>query len=109
MSKRSPKSVDEKLEIVQLLFSHKKSISQLSKQFKVSESTISSWKMKYEKNGVHGLKESRTWKKYSQALKEQAVLDYLDGKNSLRTICQKYDISSLHVLRSWIKRYTSEW
>ena len=63
--------------------------------------------MKYEKNGVDGLKESLTWKKYSQELKEQAVLDYLDGKNSLRTICQKYDISSLHVLRSWIKRYTS--
>ncbi|MGY3781840.1 transposase, partial [Streptococcus gallolyticus] len=54
-----------------------------------------------------GLKESLTWKKYSQELKEQAVLDYLDGKNSLRTICQKYDISSIHVLRSWIKRYTS--
>lgn len=43
MLKRSPKSVDEKLEIVQLLFSHKKSISQLSKQFKVSESTILSY------------------------------------------------------------------
>lgn len=53
--------------------------------------------MKYEKDGVDALKESRTWKKYSQELKEQAVLDYLDGKNSLRTICQKYDLSSLHV------------
>mgnify|MGYP002763316746 FL=1 len=102
-----PKSEEEKLEIVQLLFSHEKSISELSKQFKVSESTILSWKLKYEKDGVDGLKESRTWKKYSQDLKEQAVLDYLYGKDSLRTICQKYDISSLHVLRSWIKRYTS--
>ena len=56
MSKRSQKSEEEKLEIVQLLFSHKKSISQLSKQFKVSKSTILSWKLKYEKDGVDGLK-----------------------------------------------------
>lgn len=55
MSKRSPKSEEEKLEIVQLLFSHEKSISQLSKQFKVSESTILSWKLKYEKDGSQGL------------------------------------------------------
>ncbi|WP_420781333.1 transposase, partial [Streptococcus canis] len=55
MSKRSPKSEEEKLEIVQLLFSHEKSISQLSKQFKVSEPTILSWKLKYEKDGSQGL------------------------------------------------------
>ena len=107
MSKRSQKSEEEKLEIVQLLFSHKKSISQLSKQFKVSKSTILSWKLKYEKDGVDGLKERRTWKKYSQELKEQAVLDYLDGKGALIDVCQRYDISDTYVLRSWIKRYTS--
>ena len=107
MSKRSQKSEEEKLEIVQLLFSHKKSISQLSNQFKVSKSTILSWKLKYEKDGVDGLKERRTWKKYSQELKEQAVLDYLDGKGALIDVCQRYDISDTYVLRSWIKRYTS--
>lgn len=107
MSKRSPKSVDEKLEIVQLLLSHKKSISQLSKQFKVSKLTILSWKMKYEKDGVDGIKESRTWKKYSQELKEQAVLDYLNGKGGLIDVCQRYHISSQSVLKKWIKRYTS--
>ncbi|MGY3781913.1 helix-turn-helix domain-containing protein, partial [Streptococcus gallolyticus] len=74
------------------LLNHEKSVSQLSELYGVSESAINSWKMKYEKNGVDGLKESLNWKKYSQELKEQAVLDYLDGKNSLRTICQKYDI-----------------
>ena len=34
MSKRSPKSVEEKLEIVQRLLNHEKSVSQLSKEVK---------------------------------------------------------------------------
>lgn len=75
MSKRSPKSVEEKLEIVQRLLNHEKSVSQLSKLYGVSESAINSWKMKYEKDGVVGLKESRTWNSYSKEVKEQAVLD----------------------------------
>ena len=56
MSKRSPKSVEEKLEIVQRLLNHEKSVSQLSKLYGVSESAINSWKMKYEKDGVVGLR-----------------------------------------------------
>lgn len=107
MSKRSPKSVNEKLEIVQRLLNHEKSVSQLSKLYGVSESAINSWKMKYEKDGAVGLKESRTWNSYSKEVKEQAVLDYLYGKGSLTDICQKYDISAHSVLEKWIKRYTS--
>ena len=103
MSKRSPKSVEEKLEIVQRLLNHEKSVSQLSKLYGVSESAINSWKMKYEKDGVVGLKESRTWNSYSKEVKEQAVLDYLYRKGSLTDICQKYDISAHSVLEKWIK------
>lgn len=80
MFKRSPKPVEEKLEAVQLLLNYEKSPSQLSKLYGVSEPTIKSWEVKYEKNGVDGLKESRTWKKYSTLVKEQAVLDYLEEK-----------------------------
>ncbi|OHY30398.1 transposase [Streptococcus parauberis] len=58
MSKRSPKSAEEKLEAVQLLLNHEKSPSQLSKLYGVSEPTIKSWEVKYEKKGVDGLKES---------------------------------------------------
>ena len=94
MSKRSPKSVEEKLEIVQRLLNHEKSVSQLSKLYGVSESAINSWKMKYEKDGVVGLKESRTWNSYFKEVKEQAI--HLYGKGFLTDICQKYDINRLH-------------
>ena len=107
MSKRSPKSVEEKLEIVQLSLNGKKSTSQLSQLYGVSESTIQYWKVTYKKFGIEGLKESHTWKNYSAELKKQAVQDYLDGKGSQYDICQKYGISSQSVLQKWLKRYTS--
>lgn len=56
MSKRSPKSLEGKLEIVQLLLKHEQSISQLSEQYKVSDKTIQSWKVKYEKFGIDVLR-----------------------------------------------------
>lgn len=107
MSKRSPKSVEEKLEVVQLLLNQEQSLTQLSKHYQVSPETIQFWKIKYEKLGIDGLKESQTWNHYSSELKEQAVQEYLAGKGSLRDICSNYSISSSYVLRSWIKRYTS--
>ena len=60
-----------------------------------------------KKDGVEGLKESHSWKKYRSELKEKAVTDYLAGRGSLSMIVEKYGISSQSVLRSWIKRYTS--
>ena len=107
MSKRSPKSVEEKLEIVHLYLEQGKSISILTKAFGVNSDTIRNWIRKYQKEGVEGLKESHSWKKYSSELKEQAVTDYLAGRGSLSRIVEKYDISNHYVLRSWIKQYSS--
>ncbi len=107
MSKSPPKSVKEKLEIIQLYLTHEYSISQLVTLYQVSESTIKRWINRYEKNGMTGLRESQTWKSYSKEVKEQAVQDYLDGAGSQSDIWQKYAISSPSVLQKWIKRYTS--
>lgn len=107
MSKRSPKSTGDKLEIVLLHLEQGKSMSQLAKSYDVDYTTIKNWIRKYKENGIDGLIESRTWKRYSIELKEQAVLDYLEGRGSLNSIVEKYDISDSYVLRLWIKRYTS--
>ena len=69
--------------------------------------TIKLWVHKYEADGVDGLKEARTWKKYSSELKREAVGFYLNGEGSLRTTCKKFNISSNSVLRQWINQYTS--
>lgn len=107
MSKRSPKSLEEKLEVVLRYQKGERTAGQLAREYGISDDTVIDWMMKYQTNGIEGLKESHTWKKYSSDLKKSAVEDYLDGKGSTNTICQKYGISSTYVLRSWIKRYTS--
>ena len=107
MSKRSPKSVEEKLEVVHLYLEQEKSITTLTKAFGVSVSTIRNWIHKYQKDRVEGLKESHSWKKYRSDLKKEAVTDYLAGRGSLSTIVEKYGISNQYVLRGWIKRYNS--
>ena len=107
MSKRSPKSVSEKLEIVLLHLEEGKSLSWLTRNQGISKDTLSNWVRKYKEAGVDGLEESRQWKKYSKELKEQAVSDYLNGLGSLKDLTKKYGISDPYVLRSWIKSYTS--
>lgn len=108
MSKRSPKSVEEKLELVQLYQEQGVSISTLVSSYGVASTTIKKWIRKYKNSGIDGLKESRTWKQYSKELKEQAVQDYLNNLGSLETIIEKYHISSQSVLKRWINQYTSD-
>ena len=43
------------------------------------ESTFETWRYKYERYGIDGLKESKTWRQYSKELKGQAALEYLSG------------------------------
>lgn len=86
MSKRSPKSVEEKLEVVNLYLTHHQPTSSLVKQFGITNTTLREWVRRYEQDGVDGLKESRTWNNYSSDLKEQAIRDYLEGRASQRQI-----------------------
>ena len=104
MSKRSPKSVSEKLEIVLLHLEEGKSLSWLTRNQGISKDTLSNWVRKYKEAGVEGLEESRQWKKYSKELKEQAVSDYLNGLGSLKNLTKNMEFLTPYVLRLWIKK-----
>ena len=87
MSKRSPKSVSEKLEIVLLHLEEGKSLSWLTRNQGISKDTLSNWVRKYKEAGVEGLEESRQWKKYSKELKEQGnrpITRYLSNHSFLQ-------------------------
>lgn len=107
MSKRSKYTAEEKLGI---LLEHEKGLRTIEdtiSTYKITNYTLQDWKYKYRKYGIEGLRESQTWKRYSKALKEQAVLEYLTNKNSKQEIVKKYEISSRSVLTQWINNYNS--
>lgn len=108
MSKRTTKhTIEERYAAVTKYLSGLYSRITISKEYGIDENTLANWIRKYKANGIDGLKESRTWKRYPADLKLNAVLDYLENGYSLRKCCDKYNISSREVLRQWIRLYTS--
>src|SRR5690625_4371799 len=74
MSKRRSKhTLDERIEAVLRVIEGRVSVSKIAKEYSVDRTTINLWVRKYEADGVDGLKEARTWKKYSSELKRTAV------------------------------------
>lgn len=83
------------------------SYTTVAKKFNTNDSTLRNWTSTYKNNGVDGLQESHTWRKYLLELKLAAVNDYLLRKFSLSECCDKYNILSNSVLRKWISKYNS--
>lgn len=108
MSKRSPASLELKLQVVHRCLEHKSSLNAQAKQQGLSFSTVREWIRKYQAEGLDGLKESRTWKTYSKELKLAAVNEVLSGGSSVEEAIKKYHISSRSVLTRWISKYTNE-
>ena len=108
MSGRTNKAtVAERLQAVTSILQGQTSVKAAAKRVKASHSTIENWLRAYRSAGVTGLEESHTRKAYSTELKLQAVLTYLSSNWSLKSVCDKYEISSRSVLRRWIDQYNS--
>lgn len=108
MSKRTTDhTVDEKLKAVSNVLDQMKPMGVIAKECGVAKTTLKAWVRKYQSDGIEGLRESKTWRRYPQDLKLQAVDYYLTGQGSLNDTCVRFNISTLSVLERWIKRYTS--
>ena len=105
MSGRTKFTWKQRLEAVEMCLSGDYSYTEVAKKFNTVDSTLRRWISAYKNNGVDGLKESHIWRKYPLELKLAAVNDYLSRKFSLLECCEKYNISSDSVLRSWISKY----
>src|SRR5699024_7395695 len=107
MSKRTTKyTLEEKAGIVREFVASHQSKQRISEYYKIGRPTLEAWIYRYERYGIEGLKEARTWQRYSEETKMNAVNDYLKQAGSLKDICRKYEISSTQVLRQWISKYT---
>lgn len=103
MSKRKV-SVEDKIYAVNLYLDGKESQHRIAAMFDVSLYAVQQWIRNYEFMGVDAFV-SKGNKRYSKELKQQAVLDYLDGRGSQADICKKYGIRSRSKLQNWIKQY----
>lgn len=104
---RSKHPLEVKLNVLQLLNEGDYSIRELGEKFLVDKQTIQIWKIKYEAHGVEGLTEATSWTRYSKEVKRAAGEDYLQERLTLLEIVAKYKISSISVLKKWVKKYTS--
>lgn len=99
---------DEKITIVEAYLSGKKSSSEIIRTLGINNTTLGEWVRLYRTRGSEGLIPARKFKKYSAELKLQVITEYLDGKASLRELCEKYDISSDKMVRDWLKVYNGQ-
>jgi transposase len=101
---KSPFSTLEKYEIITAYENRSLSSLEFCRQINLARSTIKHWIHLFKTYGLNGLQGGK-WKGYSKEVKQAAVLDHLSGGYSLRELIRKYEISSVSVLRSWIKHY----
>ena len=94
----------EKLNTVHLILDGKETQTHAAARLGVRMSSVQQWVSVYKSDGEGAFFITRP-KKYSNELKEQAVLDYLNGLGSQREICQRYGIRSRSKLHNWIKKY----
>ena len=101
-------SSEERLQAVKDYLTGQRSAAQICSDLEiVSQQTLYDWVGKFRGHGENCFIEKQGNQRYSAALKEQAVEEYLKGTDSLRGICVKYNISSKTQLSNWIKQYNS--
>ena len=66
---------------------------------------IMKWVHKYEALGEKTFDESFNNKSYSKEFKLQVIKDYLNGVDSLEGLANKYDISTVEIVRKWVLKY----
>ena len=110
MSRKAKYSVEEKIKAAERYLRGEASAAEIAAEIGMTQNGeiyIREWSAAYRENGTEGFHLTRGNSSYSSEMKQQAVEDYLQGKDSLRGICRKFKIPSTYTLRSWIKVYNS--
>ena len=85
--------------------SGKTGVCEAGRQAEVDHKTIAEWISRYKAEGPSAFIPSERNRIYPAELKQQAVEEYLAGKGSMQSICEKHKIRSKSQLRNWIKVY----
>lgn len=104
MGKRSKHSAEEKIAIVEQYLSGDHAMKTFAKSKGIGRTALNDWVRNYQSMGASGFDTEKN-QRYPEALKLQAVEEYLSGKGSLNGLCKKFKIKSTTQLRSWILKY----
>lgn len=96
---------EEKIKFVEKYLSGTISQGEISRITGIAISSIQKWICKYRAEGSTAFLSMNKNRNYPPELKEDVVKEYLSGKGSLLTLCEKYKIRSTSQLLRWIKRY----
>lgn len=107
MKRYERKSAEERWIIIEPIINKRKSVKDMSKNYTIHDSVISSWVRKYKASGMNGLENGKGLKQYSIQLKKNAVEDVLMHGLSLASVTAKYEISSHSVLSKWVRDHNS--
>ena len=105
MPQKGKLPAEEKLRIVEMYLAGKVGCKEAGRMACVDSATIRQWVSWYRSEGPVGLLPKERDRVYDKETKMSAVLDYLDGKGSLREICEQYGIRDSRQLRNWLKVY----
>ena len=102
---KSKVSYGDKIEAAEKYWPGESSQERLASEYGVGRATVRQWLAIYESQGIAGLQPKPGNNCYSKELKLQAVLAYLNGKDSQQDICKKYQVLSRKQLHDWITIY----
>ncbi len=71
----------------------------------VSSSAMRKWISLYKMDGPAAFASSNAKRTYSGEIKKKVVKDYLNGKGSFQTLCEKYHLHSPELVNQWVKSY----
>ncbi|MCD8893037.1 helix-turn-helix domain-containing protein [Staphylococcus nepalensis] len=98
-------SLEKRIEIVKEVMSDKLTTHRAAKEYEVSRPTIQEWVRKYQTFGEDGLKPYGIRNQYSSEIKKIAIEDVLERGIAPYQVIKKYNISSIAVLKFWIRNY----
>ena len=71
----------------------------------VSPTAMRMWIGLYKMDGPAAFASSNAKRTYSEEIKKKVVKDYLTGKGSFQTLCEKYHLRSPELVNRWVKSY----
>ena len=107
MPRKTKASPEEKAQIVEAYLRGEMGLKSAAAKLSVVISTIELWIALYRAEGSNAFVQSKRNRCYPPEVKEAAVKEYLFGKDSILSICQKYCIRSTRSLQKWIKVYNA--